>query len=151
MRRALLIALVLASCKGDGGPAEGKIMPEPAVRFETSRGTWVVRVELARTAEQRARGLMFRPDLPRDRGMLFLFDETAMHSFWMRNTLIALDLIFLGEDRSVVGVVANAEPRTDTMRTVERPSRYVLEVGGGEAAAHAVGPGIRAVFLGVPE
>ena len=126
-------------------------MPQPAVRFETPRGAWVVQVEVALTDQQRARGLMFRRDLPRDRGMLFIFDETSEHPFWMRNTLIALDLIYLADDRRVVGVVTNAEPRTDTPRTVGKPSRYVVEVGGGEAAAHAVGPGTRAVFLGVEE
>src|SRR5207245_10534281 len=109
------------------------------------------RVAVARTEEQRARGLMFRPDLPRDRGMLFVFDESSEHPFWMHQTLIALDLIYLGDDRRVVGVVANAEPRTDTPRTIGKPSRYVVEVSGGEAAAHAVGPGTRAVFLGVEE
>ena len=153
MRRGpLFIALFLAgSCRGGAAPAQGKDMPQPAVRFETSRGPWVVQVEVARTDEQRARGLMFRRDLPRDRGMLFVFDESSEHPFWMHQTLIALDLIYLGDDRRVVGVVANAEPRTDTPRTVGKPSRYVVEVSGGEAAAHAVGPGTRAVFLGVEE
>ena len=154
MRRGpLLVALLIlaGSCRGGASPARGKDMPQPAVRFETSRGPWVVQVELARTDDQRARGLMFRRDLPPDRGMLFLFDETSEHPFWMRNTLIALDIVYLGDDRRVVGVVANATPRTDTPRTVGRPSRYVVEVAGGEAAAHAVGPGTRAVFVGVEE
>ncbi|HEX9604215.1 MAG TPA: DUF192 domain-containing protein [Myxococcales bacterium] len=153
MRRGpLFIALLLAgSCRGGASPAQGKDMPQPAVRFETSRGPWVVQVEVARTDEQRARGLMFRRDLPRDRGMLFIFDETSEHPFWMRNTLIALDMIYLGDDRRVVGMVTNAEPRTETPRTVGKPSRYVVEVSGGEAAAHAVVPGTRAVFLGVEE
>jgi len=153
MRRGLLvIALILAgSCRGGASPAQGKDMPQPAVRFETSRGPWIVKVEVARTNAQRARGLMFRQDLPRDHGMLFLFDETAEQTFWMRNTLIPLDMIFLGDDRVVAGVVANAAPRTETPRTVGKPSRYVVEVSGGEAAAHAVGPGTRAVFLGVDE
>ena len=154
MRRGtLLIALIVAagSCRGGASPAQGKNMPQPAVRFETSRGPWVVRVEVARTDEQRARGLMFRRDLPHDSGMLFVFDETSEHPFWMRNTLIALDMIYLGDDRRVVGVVENAAPRTDSPRTVGKPSRYVVEVGGGEAAAHAVGPGTRVVFLGVEE
>jgi uncharacterized protein len=153
MRRGtVFLALILAgSCRGGAAPTQGRDMPQPAVRFETSRGPWVVQVEVARTDEQRARGLMFRRDLPRDRGMLFIFDETSEHSFWMHNTLIALDLIYLADDRRVVGVVTNAEPRTDTPRTVGKPSRYVVEVGGGEAAAHAVGPGTRAVFLGVEE
>ncbi len=153
MRRGpLFIALLLAgSCRGGASPAQGKDMPQPGVRFETSRGPWVVQVEVARTDEQRARGLMFRRDLPRDRGMLFIFDETSEHPFWMRNTLIALDMIYLGDDRRVVGVVTNAEPRTDTPRAVGKPSRYVVEVPGGEAAAHAVVPGTRAVFLGIEE
>jgi uncharacterized protein len=153
MRRGpVLLALILAgSCRGSTSPAQGKDMPQPAVRFETPRGPWVVQVEVARTNQQRARGLMFRRDLPRDRGMLFIFDETSEHPFWMHDTLIALDLIHLGDDRRVVGVVENAEPRTDTPRTVGKPSRYVVEVGGGEAAAHAVGPGARAAFVAIEE
>ena len=153
MRRGpVLLALILAgSCRGSASPAQGKDMPQPAVRFETPRGPWVVQVEVARTDQQRARGLMFRPDLPRDRGMLFIFDETSEHPFWMHDTLIALDLIYLGDDRRVVGVVESAEPRTDTPRTVGKPSRYVVEVGGGEAATHAVGPGARAVFVAIEE
>jgi uncharacterized membrane protein (UPF0127 family) len=152
MRGTFAIAIaVLASCRGGSSPAQGRTMPQPAVRFETSRGPWVVQVEVARTDPERSRGLMFRPDLQRDHGMLFLFEESAEHGFWMHNTLISLDMIFIGEDRTVVGVVANAEPKTDTPRGVRKPSRYVVEVGGGEAAAHAVGPGTRAVFLDVEE
>jgi uncharacterized protein len=153
MRRAsLAVALLVAgSCRGGAAPASRSDMPQPAVRFETPRGPWIVQVELARTDEQRARGLMFRSELARDHGMLFIFDETSEHPFWMRNTLIPLDLLFLGDDRRVVGVVANAAPQTDSSRTVKEPSRYVVEVSGGEAAAHGVGPGTRVVFVSVPE
>lgn len=150
-----------AQLAGDAAPAGAKAAqaaPEraatadrPAVRFDTPRGTWIVRVELARTDEERSRGLMFRRELQADTGMLFLFAEQADHTFWMRNTFLSLDLIFIGEDRSVVGVVANAEPRSDKQRSVAQPSKYVLEVSAGEAFAHAVGPGARAVFLNVPE
>ncbi len=83
--------------------------------------------------------------------MIFIFPDTAEHGFWMHNTLLSLDLIFLGEDRTVVGVVARAEPKSDAVRTVKKPSRYVVEVSAGEAAAHAVGPGTRAVFIDIPE
>jgi len=126
-------------------------MPQPAVRFETPRGPWIVRVEIARNDQQRARGLMFRRELARDHGMLFIFEETSEHTFWMHDTLIPLDLIFLGDDRGVVGVVANAAPQTDTARAVKEPSRYVVEVSGGEAAAHGVAGGTRAVFVAVEE
>ena len=94
---------------------------------------------------------MYRQHLPPDDGMVFVMGKVKDWSFWMHNTLIPLDMIYLGDDRRVVGVVANAEPSTDTQRTVGKPSRYVVEVGGGEAAAHAVGPGTRAVFVAVDE
>jgi uncharacterized membrane protein (UPF0127 family) len=125
-------------------------LPTGAVRFETSRGPWIVRVEIANDDESRTRGLMFRRDLPQDRGMVFVFPTTEEHGFWMHNTLIGLDMIFLGEDRKVVGVVT-AAPQTDTLRSIHQPSRYVVEVSAGEAAAHAVGPGTRAVFVDIPE
>ncbi len=125
-------------------------LPTGAVRFETSRGPWVVRVEIANTDESRTRGLMYRRDLPQDRGMIFLFPRTEEQTFWMHNTLIGLDMIFLAEDRTVVGVVT-AAPQTDTPRTVGKPSRYVVEVSSGEAAAHAVGPGTRAAFIDIAE
>jgi uncharacterized membrane protein (UPF0127 family) len=131
-------------------PAPGAAAPA-AVRFDTPRGTWVVQAEVAKTDEERQRGLMFRRELPKDTGMLFLFSESDKHSFWMRNTYLSLDMIFIGEDRTVVGVVSAAQPRTDTPRGVDAPSRYVLEVLAGEAYAHAVGPGVRATFINVPE
>ena len=156
MRRSLCLAVVLASCRGaaltalaDAAPA--KKDATAAVRFETPRGPWVVKVEVAKSDPERERGLMFRRDLPADHGMIFLFQETTEHGFWMHNTLLSLDMIFLGDDRAVVGVVDHAAPQTDTPRTVKKPSRYVVEVSGGEAAAHAVGPGTRAVFIDVPE
>jgi uncharacterized membrane protein (UPF0127 family) len=149
---AFVAALVLiGSCRGRAAPDARSDMPQEAVRFETPNGPWIVRVEVARTEQQRARGLMFRRELAPDRGMVFLFDETSEHPFWMHNTLIPLDMIFLGDDRKVVGVVANAAPQTDTQRTVGKPSRYVVEVSGGEAGAHGVGPGTRAIFVGIEE
>lgn len=120
------------------------------MRFETPSGPWVVGVEVADTNDSRSRGLMFRRELPPDRGMIFLFPTTEEHSFWMHNTFIALDMIFLGEDRRVLGVVT-APPQTDKLRSVNQPSRYVVEVSAGEAAAHGVGAGTRCAFIDIPE
>jgi uncharacterized membrane protein (UPF0127 family) len=64
-------------------------------------------------------------------GMLFIFPDEQNQSFWMRNTLIPLDLIFINKEQRIVGIVQQAEPRTLSPRTVNRPSRYVLEVPGG--------------------
>jgi uncharacterized membrane protein (UPF0127 family) len=153
MRRLLTGLICLAACHSEASDKapDPPRLTQGAVRFETVRGPWVVKVEIASDDATRARGLMFRRSLDPDHGMLFLFARSEEHGFWMHNTELALDLVFLDERRTVVGVVANAAPRTDTQRTVGKPSRYVVEVAGGEAAAHAVGPGTRAVFIGVPE
>ena len=97
-----------------------------------------VRVSLARTDVERQHGLMYVQNLAPDDGMLFLFDEDQVLSFWMKNTLIPLDMIFIRSDMTVAGVVANAEPLTLSPRSVGVPSRYVLEVNGGWAAQHGV-------------
>jgi uncharacterized membrane protein (UPF0127 family) len=149
MRRVVTGLLCLAACQGEA--AEKASLPQATIRFETSRGAWVVKVEVAADEASRARGLMFRQSLDPGRGMIFVFPGSEEHVFWMHNTPLPLDLIFLDETRAVVGVVANAAPQTDTPRTVGKPSRYVVEVGAGEAAAHAVAPGTRVAFIDVPE
>jgi uncharacterized membrane protein (UPF0127 family) len=112
-------------------------------------GRHAVSVEIARTEPDRAKGLMHRRALAPDAGMLFLFDETAEHPFWMKNTLIPLDMIFIGEDGRIVGIVARAVPGDLSARS-GGPSRYVLEVNGGWAEAHGVAPGDRVRFENVP-
>ena len=109
-----------------------------------------VAVEVARTARQIERGLMHRQHLPPDSGMLFLLRRDKIQTFWMKNTLIPLDMIFVAGSMDVVGVVENAEPKTMTSRHVSRPSQYVVEVNGGWARAHGVGVGARARFENVP-
>jgi len=150
MRRVLVALICAAACHTQAAPVSSVDLPKGAVRFETPRGPWVVRVEIANTDETRQRGLMFRRELRPDSGMVFVFPTSEEHGFWMRNTLLALDLIYLGDDRAVVGVLT-APPQTDTIRTVRKPSRFVVEVSAGEAAAHAVGPGTRSAFIDIPE
>jgi uncharacterized membrane protein (UPF0127 family) len=110
-----------------------------------------VTVEVASTPRQIQRGLMYREHMPPDHGMLFLMREERVHSFWMHNTLIPLDMIFIGRDMTVAGVVARAEPLTDTSRRVNARSYYVLEVNGGWAAAHHVEAGTPVRFRDVQE
>jgi hypothetical protein len=92
---------------------------------------------------------MRRKHLAPDAGMLFVFDETSDHAFWMLETLIPLDMIFIGEDGRIVGIVERAEPRTTVQRSVGAPSRYVLEVNGGWARANGVRSGDRVRFENV--
>lgn len=149
-RAAPLAALALAlACASSKGPSD---VPHPTgrVTVTTAAGaSHVVRVEVARTDAQRAKGLMDRDALAPDAGMLFIFDESAPHGFWMKNTRIPLDMLFLDDGGRIVGIVARAAPMTLELRDPGVPSRYVLEVNGGWAAAHGVAVGDRASFENV--
>ncbi len=144
MRSAALAALLALACarhKADPVPPGARVVIETA-----SGGRASVRVELARTDDERRQGLMFRRSLPDDAGMLFFFDESADHAFWMRNTFIPLDMIFVDDGGRIVGIVERATPHSDEPRGVGAPSRYVLEVNGGWASAHGVAKGDRVHF-----
>jgi uncharacterized membrane protein (UPF0127 family) len=119
------------------------------VVFETSRGEVPIRVEVVDTDEGRSRGLMYRRTLGADEGMLFLFPGESVQSFWMRNTYVALDMIFVNSRMEVVGVVENATPLTETPRTVWRPSRFVIEVNANLARISGISRGTRVRFEGV--
>jgi uncharacterized membrane protein (UPF0127 family) len=94
---------------------------------------------------------MYREHLPPDDGMLFLMGREFDWAFWMHNTLIPLDIIFIKKDMTVAGVAANAKPKDDGLLRVGVPSLYVLEVNAGWAAAHGVAPGTPVKFENVPE
>jgi hypothetical protein len=103
-------------------------------------GMHAVDVEVAATPPSRERGLMWRTALADGKGMLFIEPRELVQNFWMRNTLIPLDLFFIDKGLRIVGIVENAEPKTLIGRGVPYPSMYVLEVPGGWAArvgAHA--------------
>jgi uncharacterized protein len=145
---ALAAAAVLACAAKEAKEAP---VPASAVVIETRDGArHRVAVELARTDAERARGLMERAKLGPEDGMLFLFTESDDHGFWMKNTFIPLDMIFIGEDGRVVGIVESAAPGTTTLRGVGAPSRYVLEVNGGWSRAKGVRAGDRVRFENVP-
>lgn len=98
-------------------------------------------VDIADTPQERARGLMFVEDMPRSRGMLFVYPEEQPLSFWMRNTLIPLDIIFADGDGVVVSVAAEAVPGDETPLPSHGPAQYVLEINGGMAETMGIGPG----------
>ena len=103
-------------------------------------------LELAATSQARSLGLMYRKSLEEDRGMLFVFPEKAIQSFWMKNTFVALDMLFLDERRTVVGVLANVPTSNEQRRSVQAESLYVIEFRGGTAAKHGIVVGSQAVF-----
>ena len=119
---------------------------QPRVLIATPTGEIAVRVEVVSTPPTIQRGLMFRQNLAMDAGMLFLMEEERDHTFYMRNTLIPLDMIFIARDMTIAGIVENAEPKTETLRQVGKPSLYVLEVNGGWTRSHQVVPGAKVRF-----
>jgi len=119
---------------------------QPTIYLATAKGEVAVAAEVVATPARITRGLMFREHLPPDAGMLFVMREERDHEFWMHNTLIPLDMIFIARDKTIAGIVENATPRTDTHRSVGAASVWVLEVNGGWCAAHGVAKGAKVRF-----
>ncbi len=132
-----------AHCPKDpeGGPPFVPVMP---VKFPDTGAS--VDAELARTPAETERGLMFRTHMAEERGMLFFLEDRSDHTFWMHNTCIPLDMLFIDEDGTIVGVVENAPTLNDETRSVGCPSRYVLEVNAGWTRRHGVKPGQKVIL-----
>lgn len=112
----------------------------------TAGGKHPYRVELARTPEEQARGMMFRTRLARGEGMLFPFDPPREAAFWMENTPLPLDLVFIGTDGRVLNIAARAVPYSRAMIPSRGVAAAVLELNGGEAARIGLKPGDRALY-----
>jgi uncharacterized membrane protein (UPF0127 family) len=117
----------------------------------TPAGERRFKVELAVTDKERQRGLMYREALGDDEGMVFFFDEMGPLSFWMKNTWIPLDMLFIDDTLDIVGIVENAEPMTTVPRSPGRNARFVLEIKGGLSQQLGLMPGQRVRFEGVPD
>jgi uncharacterized membrane protein (UPF0127 family) len=137
LSRALCVFLV--ACR----PASG--LPTVNLTFTSPTGekTQSFLMEVAATQESRTRGLMFRRSLDSDKGMLFLFPKPGRLSFWMKNTFIPLDMVFVSSDWRVVGSLENVPPQTETPRMVEADSQYVLEFAAGTVKRLGVLAGAR--------
>jgi uncharacterized membrane protein (UPF0127 family) len=109
----------------------------------SANGPHVFNVEIADNEVKRENGLMYRRFLPENRGMLFDFKEEASVSFWMKNTYIPLDMVFISRRGVVTKIVANAEPLSETPIPSGGPVLGVLEINGGLAARLGIKPGDR--------
>lgn len=121
-------------------------MPSVPKGFEplqvvTPKGSFDFAVELAETDAQRERGLMFRQSLAPDRGMLFDFQVPRMVAFWMKNTLIPLDIIYIAQDGTVISIARNATPKSLVPLPSGGAALGVLEIAGGRAEAIGLLPG----------
>lgn len=157
MRRFLLssLALALAACSPNSGEAgaqstQGAPTVHPVsglavVPLKVIHGgkTFVFRVELAKTLQDQSKGLMFRTELGPDEGMIFPFDPPRGAGFWMRNTVIPLDLIFVGTDGRISNIAANAIPYDESQLNSVGLAKAVLELRGGRAAELGIVAGDR--------
>ena len=153
--RALVVSsllLVLPACSQAAQPsptpaAQDAVHPVSGLQVipltVTTPGgeTHAFRVEVARTPQEQSRGLMFRTEMEADEGMLFPYQQPQMLSFWMRNTVLSLDLIFIGQDRRVINIAANAVPYSEESIPSDAPATAVLELNAGRAEALGIVPG----------
>ncbi len=109
----------------------------------TSSGFHHFEVEIAADEPSREKGLMFRKFMPADRGMLFEFDKDMPLTFWMKDTVLSLDLVFIDSHGIVENVAADAEPMSESVIGSAAPARAVLELNAGVAAAIGLKPGDR--------
>ncbi len=141
------LALALSGAMAFVGQAQGAGQTQPTttepLEIVTANGRHVFAVEVMRTDEERARGLMFRRFMPADRGMLFDFKTEQPVLMWMKNTYIPLDMIFISRNGTVTSVAANTEPMSERTISSGPPAFAVLEVNAGVAAKIGLKPGDR--------
>jgi uncharacterized protein len=153
------LAVALLGCEA----APSRMAPQPVVaarqsglaviplQLRNEDGTFPFQVEVARTPVEQAQGLMFRERLGPDEGMLFPFDPPRPASFWMKNTLIPLDMIFIRADGTIARIAANTVPHSLEPVAVGEPVVAVLEIAGGRAAELGIDEGDRAAWPGGPQ
>lgn len=115
-------------------------LPVIALSIKTDKGQKSFRVEVARTDKEQAKGLMFRTEMGADEGMLFIRNPPGVASFWMRNTVIPLDIIYIGTDGRILNI-ANAIPYDETPLHSFGIAAAVLELNGGRAEQLGIKPG----------
>jgi len=135
--QVIIVLLSLATM----GAAPVRLLRSEPLDVVTSHGVFHFTVEIADTDATRERGLMFRTKLAPDRGMLFDFKTAQPVGFWMRNTLIPLDMLFIGANGRIVSIARDATPKSDATIPSGGPILGVLEIRGGRAAEIDAAPG----------
>ena len=133
------------ACKG-----QPEIKPLEPLQVRTDKGVSSFQVEIADSEMEREYGLMCRRALAPDRGMLFLFAKATPQMFWMRNTLIPLDIIYIGADGRVVSISRNVRPLDESGAPSAGPAKFVLELAAGRAAQIGLLPGDRVLHRALP-
>ena len=131
--QAVLAAVFLLALSASVACSQPEANDKLSLWFETPDGKHSEQfsMEIADTDPERHRGLMYRHSIGAREGMIFIFPNETEHSFWMKNTYIPLDMVFVGSDWRVAGVLENVPPLTEESRSVGKPSKYVLEFAAG--------------------
>lgn len=138
---ALAVATAIPSCAAAPADPPVIILPTTPVTLTTADGRkHVYTAEVARTSEQQARGLMFRRKMARSAGMIFPMKPARPSSFWMENTYLPLDIIFIGAGNEVLNITYGKPLSTDTVDSLG-PASAVLELNAGEAKRIGLKPG----------
>ena len=143
VRLTLLFLVLAVACRIGAAAAQ-------PLTIHAGGSTYKFEVELATTPAERAQGLMFRKAMAANAGMLFLYPSEQQVAFWMKNTLIPLDMLFLKADGSIAHIAHNAVPLDETPIDSGAPVKAVLEVKGGTAAALGIKEGDRVVYQTQP-
>ncbi|WP_027166463.1 DUF192 domain-containing protein [Mesorhizobium sp. WSM3224] len=124
------------------GLADAMLLPTDRTPLVVSTGSGdrSFSIEIADTSAEREAGLMFREDMADDHGMLFVFERTGEVDFWMKNTPMALDLVFVGQDGRIKAI-KRGEPESEAIISPGQPVRFVLELKSGTAAKDGIKEG----------
>lgn len=142
----LVAAIAILYFFGNGssaGQGNNPVGPRSSLSIETSTGVYPYQVEVADTDESRSRGLMFRREVTPGTGMLFDMGVTRDVAFWMHNTFVPLDIVFISEKGRVVSIAHGAKPQSDTRIPSQSPVRFVLELPAPEATRIGLAVGDR--------
>jgi uncharacterized membrane protein (UPF0127 family) len=140
-RSAFIISLFLLACAPS--PPEVVVYPHTGDPVRVS-------VEIADTPQTRRYGLMYRTTLPDRHGMLFVFPSQTAQSFWMKNTPLSLDIIFINAAHSIVHIAAHTTPFSERPIPSPQAAQFVLEVKAGFCKRHGIRRGARVEFVRVP-
>ena len=147
MRWALTFVILLVLCSSSALLSEATGLGNAVVTFTTDKGQVQVNAEVAEIPSEQEQGLMFRTVLAQDAGMLFIFDQDQLLNFWMMNTSIPLDGIFISSQLQVVSVVENLKPcppsncQDPQIFSSGAPAMYALEVNVGFSGKNGIRPG----------
>lgn len=140
---AALYFIFLHGCNQGNNPDEEYMFKKNGeLTFSDTSGVLLkIDIQIARTEFDRQLGLMFRKSMNENQGMLFIFPDNRVRSFWMRNTEIPLDIIFIDSSKTILNIAKNTTPYSDNSYSSSAPAKYVVEVNGGFSDMHNIAQG----------